>query len=101
MTLPVAVLAGGLGTRLRSVTGAELPKVLVPVLGRPFVDHKLDELAGAGATRVVFLLGHGAEQVRDHVGDGSRYELDVVCLDDGDELLGTGGALRRALPRAR
>ena len=93
----VAVLAGGLGTRLRAVTGPELPKALVPVAGTPFVDLKLAELRDRGATRVVMLVGHGAEQFREHVGTGDRFGLEVIFVEDGPVLLGTGGALRNAL----
>jgi NDP-sugar pyrophosphorylase family protein len=93
----VAVLAGGLGTRLRTVTGPELPKALVPVAGTPFVDLKLAELRDRGAARVVMLVGHGGEQLREHVGDGSRHGLEVIFVEDGPVLLGTGGALRNAL----
>jgi NDP-sugar pyrophosphorylase family protein len=97
--LPVAVLAGGLGTRLRDVTGDLAPKVLVPVRGRPFLDYKLEGLASAGLTDVVLLVGHHGERIRSHVGDGRSFGLRVTCLDDGLELRGTGGALLQALPR--
>jgi NDP-sugar pyrophosphorylase family protein len=96
--LPVAVLAGGLGTRLRLVTGETLPKALVPVAGRPFIDHKLEELHGRGAGEVVLLVGHGGDALRTHVGDGAAFGLRVTYLEDGPTLLGTGGALLRALP---
>jgi len=96
---PVGVLAGGLGTRLRDVTGDSLPKAMVVVDDRPFIDHKLAELRDGGAHTVVVLLGHGADAIRAHVGDGSAFGLDVSYLEDGPELLGTGGAIVRALPR--
>ena len=69
--LPVAVLAGGLGLRLRDVTGDDLPKAMVPVLGRPFIDWKLDELAARRASHVVLLLGHGGTSIEHHVGHGA------------------------------
>jgi N-acetyl-alpha-D-muramate 1-phosphate uridylyltransferase len=95
--LPVAVLCGGRGTRLRGVTGDDVPKALVPVAGRPFLDHKLDGLAAAGFTDVVLLVGHRGDRIDAHVGNGSRYALSVRVVDDGGELLGTGGAVQRAL----
>lgn len=95
--LPIAVLAGGLGTRMAAVTGPDLPKALLRVAGRPFVDWKLEGLAAQGIRRVVLLLGHGAGPIAEHVGDGGRYGLDVAVVEDGPALLGTGGALRRAL----
>jgi len=96
--LPVAVLAGGLGNRLRVVTGDTLPKALVPVLGRPFIDWKLEELAAAGAHRVILLVGHHGSAIREHVGSSWHSSLEVECVDDGPTLVGTGGALVRALP---
>ena len=96
---PVAVLAGGLGTRLRQVTGESLPKALVPVAGRPFIDRKLVELRDAGAQEVLLLVAHGADTIRDHVGNGSALGLRVEYLEDGPTLLGTGGAVARAIPR--
>ena len=95
--VPVAILAGGLATRLLPVT-LQLPKSLVPVAGRPFVDHQLSLLARRGVRRVVFCLGHLGEQVEQHVGDGSHFGMVVRYSHDGPHLLGTGGALRRALP---
>jgi NDP-sugar pyrophosphorylase family protein len=96
--LPIAVLAGGLGTRVRHRTGATVPKALLPINGVPFIDLKLRELRDGGATRVVLLLGHGGGQVEAHVGTGDRYGLEISIVHDPPDLLGTGGALYRALP---
>jgi NDP-sugar pyrophosphorylase family protein len=74
--VPVAILAGGLATRLHPVT-LQIPKALVPVAGKPFVDHQLALLVRRGVRRVVFCLGHLGEQVEEYVGDGSRYGLVV------------------------
>ena len=95
---PVAVLAGGLGTRMARRTGPRLPKALLEVAGRPFIDVKLAQLAAEGVTRVVLLLGHGAEAIAVHVGDGATYGLHLEIVPDGEVLLGTGGAVRRGLP---
>src|SRR5215213_5912998 len=95
--LTVVVLAGGLGTRVRNLTGPDMAKALLPVAGRPFVEHKLQELVSAGATRVVFLLGHGSAGIRAAVGDGSRFGLDISYHEDRPGLLGTAGAVRGAL----
>ncbi|HLI57080.1 MAG TPA: NTP transferase domain-containing protein [Actinomycetota bacterium] len=96
--LPVAILAGGRGTRMAEVTGPALPKAMLPVAGRPFIDVKLAELARQGVELVVLLVGHGAEAIADHVGDGSAFGLRVRLVPDGETLLGTGGAILRALP---
>ena len=95
--LPVAILAGGLATRLRPHTET-IPKSLIDVAGRPFAEHQLALLRAHGIERVVFCVGHLGEQIRDVIGDGSRLGLDVAYSFDGPVLLGTGGALRRALP---
>jgi NDP-sugar pyrophosphorylase family protein len=94
--VPVAVLAGGLATRLRPITQT-IPKAMVEVAGQPFVDHQLALLARNGVRRAVLCLGHLGEQVERHVGD-SRHGVHVHYSHDGEHLLGTGGALRRALP---
>jgi NDP-sugar pyrophosphorylase family protein len=93
--VPAAVLAGGLATRLRPIT-ATIPKALVEVAGRPFIDHQLALLRRNGIRQVVLCLGHLGEQVEQHVGDGSAHGLRVGYSHDGPRLLGTGGALRRA-----
>jgi NDP-sugar pyrophosphorylase family protein len=95
--LPVAVLAGGLGTRVRHRTGPGLPKALLPINGVPFIDLKLRELRDAGAKRVILLVGHGGDELVDHVGDSDRYGLQLEIMHDPPHLLGTGGALYRAL----
>jgi NDP-sugar pyrophosphorylase family protein len=97
--IDVAVLAGGLGTRLRSVLG-ETPKVLAPIAGRPFLDHLLAWLAGFGARRVVLCVGFRAEAVLDHIAKQPFPGVEVVTSRE-TEPLGTAGALRLALPHLR
>ena len=94
----VAVLAGGLGTRVHKLTGGTTPKAMIPVAGRPFIDHKLVGLARQGAKKVVLLVGHAADSLQQHVGDGSNYGLQIEFIRDGPQLLGTGGAIKAALP---
>jgi NDP-sugar pyrophosphorylase family protein len=95
--LPVAILAGGLATRLGSLT-RQTPKCLLEVAGRPFIHHQLRQLRGQGVTKVVLCLGYLGERVVEAVGDGSAFGLEVACSFDGPELRGTAGAIRRALP---
>lgn len=95
--LPVAVLAGGLGTRLGALTDAR-PKSLIEVAGQPFVGHQLQLLARHGVEQVVLCIGHRGEMVRRFVGDGQRFGVSVAYALDGATPLGTGGALRHALP---
>jgi NDP-sugar pyrophosphorylase family protein len=96
--VPVALLAGGLATRLGPVA-REIPKVLLDVAGRPFIDHQLALLRQNGIREVVLCVGHLGDRVEAHVGNGAAYRLTVRYSYDGPRLLGTGGALRRALPQ--
>ena len=89
-----AILAGGLGTRLRPAV-ADRPKVLAPVAGRPFVTHLLDFLAAAGLRRVVLLTGFRGEQVRRALGERHGSMALAYCKEPSP--LGTGGAMRAAL----
>jgi NDP-sugar pyrophosphorylase family protein len=95
--IPVAILAGGLATRLRPLTEI-VPKVLLEVAGKPFLEHQLAMLRGQGIRRVVLCLGFLGEQVRLKFGDGSGYGVEILYSFDGPVLLGTGGAIRQALP---
>ena len=97
MTLPVAILAGGLATRLRPIT-EKIPKSLVEVAGEPFIVRQLDYLSRQGVRDVVLCIGYLGEMIEATVGDGSRFGLSVSYSIDGPTLLGTGGALRRAAP---
>ena len=96
--IPVAILAGGLATRLRPLT-EKFPKVLLPVAGKPFLAHQLDLLRQQGIRRAVLCLGYLGEMVEREFGDGSHFGLQLEYSFDGPVLLGTGGALKRALPR--
>jgi len=95
--LPVAILAGGLATRLQPLTD-RLPKSLLEVAGRPFLFHQLDMLRNQGVDRVVLCVAHLGEQIRAAVSAAPPPGLTVSYSFDGRELLGTGGALKRALP---
>lgn len=96
MPLPCVILAGGLATRMRPLT-ENLPKSLLPVCGRPFADLQLEWLRSEGVERAVFSIGHLGGMIRERIGDGSRFGMDVTYVDEGDRLLGTGGALRLAV----
>ena len=95
--LPVAILAGGLGTRLKPIT-EKIPKALVSVAGRPFLAHQLDLLRANGIERAVLCVGYLGEMIRDEFGDGRKFGVELEYSFDGAKLLGTGGALRKALP---
>ena len=93
--IPVAILAGGLATRLGDVTKT-IPKALLDINGKPFIAYQLELLRVAGVTKVVMCIAHLADQIEAVLGDGSAYGLEVAYSHD--QLLGTGGALRNALP---
>ena len=92
------ILAGGLATRMRPLT-ERIPKALIPIAGRPFIDHQLDWLAGHGVTDVVLSVGYKGDAIRAFIeqGDGGRHGLRVRTVDEGENLRGTAGALRLAL----
>ena len=94
---PVAILAGGLATRLRPAT-EKIPKALVQVAGEPFLAHQLRLLHDAKLRRVVICAGYLGETIEAEIGDGVRFGMEIAYSFDGPRLLGTGGALRRALP---
>lgn len=93
----VAILAGGLATRLHPIT-EKIPKALLKIAGRPFIFHQLELLKRQCVDQVVLCVGYLGEQVKAAVGDGKVFGLSVKYSFDGDALLGTGGALKRALP---
>ena len=95
---PLALLVGGLATRLRPLT-EQAPKSMLEVAGEPFIAHQLRLLRREGILRVVLCVGFLGEQIEAFVGDGSRFGVAVQYCYDGPKLLGTGGALRRALDR--
>jgi NDP-sugar pyrophosphorylase family protein len=96
--LPVAILAGGLATRLKPIT-EKVPKLLVEVAGEPFFNHQIRLLAKSGLTRLVVCVGYLGERVGELYGDGAKWGVEIEYSFDGPKLLGTGGALIRALPK--
>jgi NDP-sugar pyrophosphorylase family protein len=95
--MTVAILAGGLATRLRPIT-EKIPKSLAPVAGEPFLAHQLRLLHSRGLRRAVLCVGYLGEMIESEFGDGSACGVELRYSFDGPRLLGTGGALRRALP---
>jgi NDP-sugar pyrophosphorylase family protein len=94
-TLPVVILAGGLGSRLRPAV-ADRPKGLAPIGEKPFLEIQIELLRDQGADRFVLCIGHGAEQIREHFGDGRRWGVRTEYSIETGELLGTAGALKLA-----
>jgi NDP-sugar pyrophosphorylase family protein len=94
---PVAILAGGLATRLRPLT-EKIPKALVTVAGRPFLEHQLRLLSRAGIRKVVLCVSYRGEMIEEKFGNGRNFGMELSYSYDGPDLLGTGGALKNALP---
>lgn len=93
----VVILAGGLATRLYPVT-SKIPKSLIEVAGKPFIFHQLALLNQQGVCNVVLCVGKFGEMIQDYVGDGYAWGLRVRYSYDGETLLGTGGAIKKATP---
>jgi N-acetyl-alpha-D-muramate 1-phosphate uridylyltransferase len=95
---PVAILAGGLATRLRPAT-ENTPKALLSVAGEPFLVHQLRLLRSHGLRKIVLCVGYLGEMIKATIGDGRNLGVQVSYSFDGPILLGTGGALKQALPK--
>jgi NDP-sugar pyrophosphorylase family protein len=95
--IPVAILAGGLATRLRPIT-EKIPKSLVPVAGRPILAHQLEMLHSQGVRKAVLCIGFLGEMIQKEFGN-EAYGIGLEYSFDGEKLLGTGGAIKRALPK--
>ena len=96
--LPIAILSGGLATRLHPITKT-LPKALIRISGQPFIFHQLKFLRKQGIRKVVICIGHLGEMIKSCVGDGSKFDLKVLYSTEEEKLLGTGGAIKKALSK--
>ena len=94
---PVVILVGGLAKRLNPIS-RNTPKAMVEVLGKPFIFHQLLHLRNQNIKKVVLCIGHLGDIIKSAVGDGSKLDLDISYSTDGDNPLGTGGAIKKALP---
>jgi len=95
MAFPVVILAGGLATRLRPIT-EKIPKALVDVAGRPFLEHQIELLKGNAVTDVILCVGYLGEMIEQRYGDGQSLGVRIRYSFDGPKLLGTGGAIKKA-----
>jgi len=93
----VAILVGGYAKRLYPVTKT-IPKAMLRVAGKPFIAHQLALLKKNGITKVVICSGYLSEQIEDFIGDGKQFGLSANFSADGEKPLGTGGAIKKALP---
>jgi len=93
--LQMVILAGGLGTRLKPLTD-RIPKSLIPVDGRPFLEHQLELFNRSGIRDIILCVGHLGDRIKRYFGDGSRFGLDIQYSEERGALLGTAGAVRNA-----
>ena len=97
IAVPIVILAGGIAHRLRPLT-ENIPKAMLDIHGEPFIAHQLRLLRSKGARRVVICAGYLGEMIQSFVKDGHAFNLEITFSFDGPKLLGTGGAIRQALP---
>jgi NDP-sugar pyrophosphorylase family protein len=95
--LQAVILAGGLGTRLGRLTRT-VPKPMLPVDGRPFLEYEIELLRKNGIGDIVLCVGHLGEAIEDHFGDGREFGVSIRYAYDRKKLLGPAGALKRAEP---
>ena len=95
--LPIAILAGGFATRLGSLTET-IPKCMLEINGKPFVSWQLDLLVENGYSDFILCVSYKSEVVQNYLGDGSNRGISIRYSLDGERQLGTGGAIKNALP---
>jgi NDP-sugar pyrophosphorylase family protein len=95
--MQIVILAGGLATRLKRITRS-IPKSMIKVDGKPFLQHQIELLRENGIREMVLCVGHLSHLIRDHFGDGRELGVEIKYSDEGENLLGTGGALKKAEP---
>ncbi|NBR07724.1 MAG: hypothetical protein EBT92_18450 [Planctomycetes bacterium] len=95
--IPVLILAGGLGTRLRSVL-ADKPKALAPIMGKPFLEIQIELLKDQGANHFILCVGYLSQQISETFGDGSKFGVRIDYSEERDQLRGTAGAIKLAQP---
>ena len=96
MKLPLVILAGGLGKRLKDKT-SNSPKALIDIFGKPFISRQLIYLQKQGFNKIIICTAYLGEKIKNYVGNGKDYGMDIKYFDDGDQLLGTGGAIKKVL----
>lgn len=94
--LPVVILSGGLGTRLGKLA-EHLPKSLIEICGKPFIEWQLKLLVSHGVKRIIYCTGHMSDKIKERISQCNIYDLEIDFSEDGKSLLGTGGAIRNAL----
>jgi N-acetyl-alpha-D-muramate 1-phosphate uridylyltransferase len=91
------ILAGGLGTRLRPISET-IPKALVPVAGRPFIEYQIELFHSHGVRDLIVCIGHLGHLIEEYLGDGRRFDVSIRYGYERDRLLGTAGAIKNVEP---
>ena len=97
MITEIAILAGGLSVRLRPVTN-NIPKSMIDINGKPFIAHQLGLFKNNGLKKAVICTGYLGSQIKDYINDGRDFGISVNYSYESEKLLGTGGAIKKALP---
>jgi len=95
--MQAVILAGGLGTRLFPLTET-IPKVLIQVAGRPFIEYQIEQFRRHGVTDLIICVGHLGHMIEEHLGDGRRFDVSIRYGHERDGLLGTAGAIKNVEP---
>ncbi|MFH1450566.1 MAG: cobalamin-dependent protein, partial [archaeon] len=93
--MQIVVLAGGLATRMRPIT-EEIPKALIKINGKPFLEHQIELFKRNGVTDIIVCIGYRGQQIKDYFGDGTKFDVRIRYSDEGENLMGTAGALKKA-----
>lgn len=93
--MQIVILAGGLGTRLKPITNST-PKSMVLILGKPFIQYQIELLKKNGLHNIVMCIGYNSDQIEQFLGNGKKFDIDIVYSKEGPELMGTAGALKNA-----
>lgn len=93
--MQIVILAGGLGTRMRPLT-EQVPKAMIDVCGKPFLEHQIGLLKKNGVYDIVLCVGYLSKQIEAYFGDGSKFGVRIKYSKEKERLLGTGGALKHA-----
>ena len=94
---PLVILAGGLAKRMRPLTN-QMPKSMIDIWGYPFLAYQLNLVRKKGIKEIVICIGFKGKEIEDYFGIGKQFNLNIQYSYDGKDLLGTGGAIKKALP---
>lgn len=89
--MKAVIRAGGKGTRLRDITKDEIPKPMIPILGKPLLEWQIEKCKENGITEIILIVGHLGNHIKEYFGDGTAWDVSVSYVEE-KEPLGTAGA---------